>query len=72
MSCWPRAIPVPCPKCNGDAGWEGPPSRWSTDGIGPWYRCDACEGTGEIEEEPEGIADADELDDACPPQGETA
>lgn len=43
-----------CPYCDGDGGSEGPichidyrdGSAW-----GDWYECNACDGTGEIEDD---------------------
>jgi DnaJ-class molecular chaperone len=65
---------VPCPACNGEGGhsWPVDINRFNGDVIEQTSICRVCDGTGEIEEEVEGIADPDELDEACPPQGEPA
>lgn len=50
----PETRIVPCFTCEGDAGWEGPPSR--IDGSGRWHNCEACNRTGEVEIEVEPIS----------------
>lgn len=63
----------PCPDCGGDGGWTYEVSFDPFTGrIGYADQvCLTCDGTGEIGFEPEPMT-IDDLDEACPPQGEPA
>lgn len=63
---------IPCPSCGGDKGHGVPYDIDRRNGglIERWVSCITCDATGEIEIELEPLDGPDELDIACPPQGE--
>ena len=47
-----------CPKCNGDKG------QWDI-GNYHWFPCDSCHETGEVDNQPKGKLQSDEMPERC-------
>lgn len=44
-----QAKGFPCQSCNGDGGWEDCVGHYCGEPSYRWFKCEACDGTGEQE-----------------------